>query len=259
MPIDGHNEEPIVGGEINPMDFINTCCDVGKFEHTSETSYSELNVLLGSRSAGGCGDSGNDDDVFVNLDAFDMFVEFPDLELDAKTSFLQAPEPLQTCGDKLSIERTAKGITQASTHTESHHEIYNITDYSPEWAYTEGGVKVLVTGPWDPNSNYTVLFDAFPVPTTIVQSGVLRCYCPAHEVGLATLQVACDGYVISNSVIFEYKSPPNVDTACEGTANDSLYKLSLYNRLESIDERLHIKTEPKDLVCIGFIFSIVSN
>lgn len=54
--------------------------------------------------------------------------------------------------------------------------------------------------------------------------------------------------MISNSVIFEYKLPPNVETACEGSANDSLYKLSLYNRLESIDERLQIKTEPKDAV-----------
>lgn len=31
----------------------------------------------------------------------------------------------------------------------------------------------------------------------------------AHEVGLVTLQVACEGFVISNSVIFEYKKPPS--------------------------------------------------
>lgn len=58
----------------------------------------------------------------------------------------------------------------------------NITDYSPEWAYPEGGVKVLVTGPWySTTSPYTVLFDTFPVPTTLVQSGVLRCYCPGNH------------------------------------------------------------------------------
>lgn len=187
-----------------------------------------------------------------------MFVEFPDLELDAKNSFLHSSDSMTQNIQKSTLENgngsgnDTASLSANSSDTlqtnESHQEIYNISDYSPEWAYTEGGVKVLVTGPWDPNSNYTVLFDAFPVPTTIVQSGVLRCYCPAHEVGLATLQVACDGYVISNSVIFEYKSPPNIETACEGTANDSLYKLSLYNRLESIDERMQIKTEPKDMV-----------
>ena len=59
----------------------------------------------------------------------------------------------------------------------------NITDYSPEWAYPEGGVKVLVTGPWySTTSPYTVLFDTCPVPTTLVQSGVLRCYCPGNDV-----------------------------------------------------------------------------
>lgn len=193
------------------------------------------------------GPSVHDDDVFVNLDAFDMFVEFPDLELDAKNHFLHpTTDTIEHNNEKLQLEN---GTGQNSgDQQQQHQDMYNITDYSPEWAYTEGGVKVLVTGPWDPSSNYTVLFDAFPVPTTIVQSGVLRCYCPAHEVGLATLQVACDGYVISNSVIFEYKSPPNIETICEGTANDSLYKLSLYNRLESIDDRMQIKTEPKDLV-----------
>ena len=30
-------------------------------------------------------------------------------------------------------------------------------------------------------------------------------YFAAHEPGLVTLQVACEGYVISNSCVFEYK------------------------------------------------------
>lgn len=207
----------------------------------------------------GDGPSVNEDDVFVNLDAFDMFVEFPELELDAKTNFLHSNDDQSSAVIAQTQSNTDKQIPETNNgnstvllnndnNNDSNNEAYNITDYSPEWAYPEGGVKVLVTGPWDPNSNYTVLFDAFPVPTTIVQSGVLRCYCPAHEVGLATLQVACDGYVISNSVIFEYKSPPNVEASCEGMANDSLYKLSLYNRLESIDGRMQIKSEPKDQV-----------
>lgn len=57
----------------------------------------------------------------------------------------------------------------------------SITDYSPEWAYPEGGVKVLVAGPWTESSDqYTVLFDNFPVPSTLVQNGLLRCYCPGN-------------------------------------------------------------------------------
>lgn len=31
----------------------------------------------------------------------------------------------------------------------------DITDYSPDWAYTEGGVKVLITGPWFEANRYS--------------------------------------------------------------------------------------------------------
>lgn len=209
-----------------------------------------------------------------------MFVEFPDLELDTKHGFLQhsaggsqlhpsaddellladtsLPSSVATHvakGDNPSLHQLVDGnenllLGGGSTAASDHQDLYTISDYSPEWSFTDGGVKVLVTGPWDATSQYTVLFDAFPVPTTVVQAGVLRCFCPAHEVGLATVQVACDGFVVSNSVIFEYKAPANVETACEAgsTANDSLYRLSLYSRLESVDERMQIKSEPRDLV-----------
>jgi calmodulin-binding transcription activator len=59
MPLGGHTADDAMNGEINPMDFIENC-------HSG----------------------GADDDVFVNLDAFDMLVEFPELELDPKSSFL---------------------------------------------------------------------------------------------------------------------------------------------------------------------------
>lgn len=75
----------------------------------------------------------------------------------------------------------------------------------------------------------------------------------AHEVGVVTLQVASDGYVISNAVNFEYKSPPKFGTKCEGNGNDMLYKFNLLTRLESIDEKLQIKVEPGELV--GFVLS----
>ncbi|KAK9886085.1 hypothetical protein WA026_014870 [Henosepilachna vigintioctopunctata] len=144
-----------------------------------------------------------------------------------------------------------RGHKQQDQQQSSAEGSAKITDYSPEWAYPEGGVKVLVTGPWHANRTYCVLFDTFPVPTTLVQSGVLRCYCPAHEAGLATLQVACDGYVISNSVIFEYKLPPReqqitVPELKMEKTTDNLLKFTLLQRLEAMDDRLQIKQEPPD-------------
>lgn len=255
-----------INSTLNPMDFIDNCCDDGNVAGVHE------------------------DDVFVNLDAFDMFVEFPELDLETKTALDHGRDGhiIDMVGDDVAdsisniqsssndsnenlvyedIENHTSIIVKdqsahfgqesvAQEHTDGSNELFNISDFSPEWAYPEGGIKVLVTGPWNINSNYTVLFDSFPVSTTIVQSGVLRCYCPAHEVGLAKLQVASDGYIISNSCIFEYKSPNQTEAnaSCDGTlntANENVYKLSLFNRLESIDERMQIKMEPSDAVDDG--------
>ena len=46
----------------------------------------------------------------------------------------------------------------------------------------QGEEKVLVTGPWySQTSRYQILFDSDPVPTTLVQSGVLRCFSPGNQ------------------------------------------------------------------------------
>lgn len=88
----------------------------------------------------------------------------------------------------------------------------------------------------------------------------------AHEAGLVTLQVACEGFVISNSVMFEYKLPPHeegsatvaTDTKTEHKNNDNLLRFTLLQRLEAMDDKLQIKQEPEgnDSVCkeIYFLF-----
>lgn len=76
--------------------------------------------------------------------------------------------PPEECNEKMQTDCPGEGAL-------------SITDYSPEWAYPEGGVKVLVAGPWtDTTDQYTVLFDNFPVPSILVQNGLLRCYCPGE-------------------------------------------------------------------------------
>lgn len=45
----------------------------------------------------------------------------------------------------------------------------------------QGGVKVLITGPWqEASNNYSCLFDQISVPASLIQPGVLRCYCPGE-------------------------------------------------------------------------------
>ncbi|EDW02382.1 GH19921 [Drosophila grimshawi] len=185
-------------------------------------------------------------DVFANLDAFDMLVEFPELDLDDKQALnntaLQQEQNLVHSSSYLGAAAQSQ-LQQSQTQTQ--RKLLNICDFSPEWSYTEGGVKVLVAGPWTSDGGcYTVLFDAQPVPTVLVQEGVLRCYCPAHEAGLVTLQVACGGFLVSNSAMFEYKLSLLADAPFDASSsNDCLYKFTLLNRLSTIDEKLQLKVE----------------
>lgn len=49
----------------------------------------------------------------------------------------------------------------------------------------QGGVKVLITGPWtEAAEHYSCVFDHIAVPASLVQPGVLRCYCPGTGVGV---------------------------------------------------------------------------
>lgn len=89
-----------------------------------------------------------------------------------------------------------------------------------------------MAGPWTGGSSsqsYSVLFDAEPVEACLVQPGVLRCRCPAHAPGIASLQVACDGFVVSDSVAFEYRKPPSSEPSPEK---------ALLDRLADVEARL---------------------
>lgn len=106
-----------------------------------------------------------DDDVFVNLDAFDMLGDFPELEIlessaesntSASTSGAavaattsnnsdntgmkqSTPEPPSNqAGESVIITSSVeKENEQASPRMDYREGTANITDYSPEWAYPE--------------------------------------------------------------------------------------------------------------------------
>ncbi|XP_062871783.1 calmodulin-binding transcription activator 1 isoform X4 [Trichomycterus rosablanca] len=121
--------------------------------------------------------------------------------------------------------------------------LFMVTDYSPEWSYPEGGVKVLITGPWQEASNqYSCLFDQISVPASLIQPGVLRCYCPAHDTGLVTLQVVVSNQIISNSVVFEYKARalPSLPSSQHDwlSLDDNQFRMSILERLEQMERRM---------------------
>ncbi|KAK7880307.1 hypothetical protein WMY93_033042 [Mugilogobius chulae] len=57
------------------------------------------------------------------------------------------------------VEQASLGLLQETGR------LFGVTDYSPEWSYPEGGVKVLITGPWlESSSDYSCFFDHISVP-----------------------------------------------------------------------------------------------
>ncbi|XP_048654313.1 calmodulin-binding transcription activator 2 isoform X8 [Marmota marmota marmota] len=118
-----------------------------------------------------------------------------------------------------------------------------ITDFSPEWSYPEGGVKVLITGPWtEAAEHYSCVFDHIAVPASLVQPGVLRCYCPAHEVGLVSLQVAGREGPLSASVLFEYRTRRFLSLPSTQldwlSLDDNQFRMSILERLEQMEKRM---------------------
>ncbi|KAM9313139.1 calmodulin-binding transcription activator 2 [Gastrophryne carolinensis] len=121
--------------------------------------------------------------------------------------------------------------------------LVGITDFSPDWSYPEGGVKILITGPWvDDADSYSCVFDHVTVPASLIQSGVLRCYCPAHEAGLVTLQVIRHQQVISHSVIFEYRARNFLSLPSSQldwlSLDDNQFRMSILERLEQMERRM---------------------
>ena len=181
-----------------------------------------------------------------NLDPlFEILGEIPDLDSDTVTSDMSST-PTPSSGFDVNLTSTTAAINNSTTsltngnapnnvHSKqltqpkvepkddnSRAGIANITDFSPEWSYPEGGVKILVTGPWyATQSPYTILFDGVSVAAELVQSGVLRCFCPGHSPGVVNLQVACEGYIISNTCGFEYR----VRESAEGDRQKEWFKV----------------------------------
>ncbi|XP_056673690.1 calmodulin-binding transcription activator 2 isoform X28 [Monodelphis domestica] len=154
----------------------------------------------------------------------------------------------QIKGLLLSLEKEEKGTVSLSKmmpvereqglpQSPRHHP------WSQQLGLDEGGVKVLITGPWtEVSERYSCVFDHILVPASLVQSGVLRCYCPAHEAGLVSLQVAGEEGPLSASVLFEYRARRFLalpSTQLDWLSlDDNQFRMSILERLEQMENRM---------------------
>uniref|UniRef100_A0A9J7YEL3 CG-1 domain-containing protein n=1 Tax=Cyprinus carpio carpio TaxID=630221 RepID=A0A9J7YEL3_CYPCA len=128
-----------------------------------------------------------------------------------------------------------------TTHITPSLEVLPTNQLPPEGE--KGGVKVLITGPWsETDGRYSCVFDQSRVPASLIQPGVLRCYCPAHEAGLVALHVLKDSSAVSSSVLFEYRAR-NASSLPSSqldwlSLDDNQFRMSILERLEQMERRM---------------------
>ncbi|KAG0620590.1 hypothetical protein M758_4G228100 [Ceratodon purpureus] len=118
----------------------------------------------------------------------------------------------QGLGDDLYISRQMQMDPGMGTSVSSDQR-FNITDFSPEWAYASEGTKVLIMGDFlgayanAINFKWCCMFGNIEVPAEVVSGGGLRCKAPSHAVGKVPLYVTCgDRQCHSEVRQFEYRS-----------------------------------------------------
>lgn len=97
----------------------------------------------------------------------------------------------------------------------SNEKIFNITDFSPEWACSTEHTKILVIGDYYEQykhlagSNIYGIFGDNCVPANMVQTGVYRFMVGPHTAGRVDFYLTLDGKTpISEVLNFEYRSMP---------------------------------------------------
>ncbi|XP_069775881.1 calmodulin-binding transcription activator 2-like isoform X2 [Narcine bancroftii] len=108
----------------------------------------------------------------------------------------------------------------ASSNGAENSQTACITDFSPEWSYPE-----------------------ITVPASLIQSGVLRCYCPAHMAGLVRLWVTRqEPWLVSASVLFEYRARGSLALPSSQldwlSLDDNQFRMSILERLEQMEKRI---------------------
>ncbi|XP_034228719.1 calmodulin-binding transcription activator 5 isoform X2 [Prunus dulcis] len=94
------------------------------------------------------------------------------------------------------------------------HQIFNITDLSPAWAFSNEKTKILITGFFHQEYLHLAKSDLLCIcgdvclHAEIVQAGVYRCFVPPHLPRVVNLFMSIDGHKpISLVLNFEYRAP----------------------------------------------------
>ncbi|ONI02281.1 hypothetical protein PRUPE_6G187700 [Prunus persica] len=114
----------------------------------------------------------------------------------------------------------------------SQDQLFSIIDFSPNWAYENSEIKVLITGRFLKSQQaeackWSCMFGEVEVRAEVIADGVLRCYTPVHKAGRVPFYVTCSNRLACSEVReFEYRvgQIPDYDAKDDnsGCTNDIL-------------------------------------
>ncbi|KAH9318327.1 hypothetical protein KI387_020096, partial [Taxus chinensis] len=103
-------------------------------------------------------------------------------------------------------------LEENSSVTVAQIQHFSITEISPEWAYLDGGSKVIIVGEFFGNPSeqtWHCMFGDIEVPAEIIQKGVLLCKAPVHAPGKLPFYVTCGNREACSEIReFEYHVRP---------------------------------------------------
>ncbi|CAA3031818.1 calmodulin-binding transcription activator 5 isoform X4 [Olea europaea subsp. europaea] len=187
-------------GKTSGFDLQNQC---------QMSSYKTNNTIPGLRSLGGCDylDNLNEDGLQMQ-DSFGRWINY--IITDSPGSV--DDQPLES-----SISAGYKSLTPPTNDSHGSSvlgQIFNITDVSPAWGFSNEETKILVVGFFHegqlhvPESSVFVVCGDSMVPTVAVQSGVFRCSVAPQSPGSVNLYLSFDGHTpISQVLTFEFCAP----------------------------------------------------
>ncbi|XP_027159183.1 calmodulin-binding transcription activator 1-like [Coffea eugenioides] len=123
----------------------------------------------------------------------------------------------------------------------SQDQLFSITDFSPNWAYSRLETKVLITGRFLKSGQeftrykWSCMFGELEVPAEVLSGGVLCCHAPPHKAGLVPFYVTCSNRLACSEVReFEYRAGPSQEIDFADIPGSDAIEVHLQRRLEKL-------------------------
>ncbi|KAK8661866.1 hypothetical protein V6N13_091454 [Hibiscus sabdariffa] len=163
----------------------------------------------------------------------------------------------------LNAETDDKEVSSLSHHLQldieslgpslSQEQLFSIIDFSPDWAFSGVGTKVLLVGIFLRNkelsgaAKWGCMFGEIEVSAEVLTNNVIRCQVPFHAPGRVPFYITCSNRLACSEIReFEYREKPpgfSFITAVRSTAQEEMH---LQVRLAKM---LHIGPGRKSLDC----------